>query len=185
MTRFKRYFVAAVACLMLAAALAMFGTLDARAQPGPPTLLVRVVNPASEPVPVRNIDDFAAKNAFSTTISVTMPEGSQGCPSARLSAPTGRRFVIEHVSARASLPQGQHLELISLVVNVANPAGVPAGQVNQFKELVPHETASGRFVASQDLRAYADEISISCLRSDSAGDAMARLIVSGYLADVP
>lgn len=185
MTRFKGYFVATVGCLMLAAALTVFDTLDVRAQGGPPALDVKVVNAASEPVPVRNIDDFAAKNAFSTEINVTMSDFNSFCPSSSLEAPTGKRFVIEHVAARARLPVGQRLEAISVVVRVANPPGVPTGQINQFKELVPHETVPGSFVASQDLRVYADRIGIACLRSESVGDATAGLSISGYLADVP
>jgi hypothetical protein len=185
MIRFKGYLAATLGCLMLTAVLAVFDRIDVRAQGGPPTRKVRVVNAESEPVPVRNIDDFAAKNAFSTEIGVTMEDGGSFCPASPLEAPAGKRFVIEHVSAHASLPVGQQLEDISLALVLANPPGVPSGQVNQFKELVPYQTAPGKFVSSQDLRTYADVIGISCLRSSAVGAAIARLSISGYLVDVP
>src|SRR5215210_5150461 len=78
---------------------------------------VQVSNPATNPVPVRDVDE-EARQPFQELRLVEFGETDNNADTLFNPIPPGKRLVIEHVSAIASLPPGQKMVCgISVKVN--------------------------------------------------------------------
>ena len=66
---------------------------------------VRLPNTEADPLPVKIAASGPARKPFQSRVVVTIPAGS-GVASAQLFIPSGKRMIIENVSAVARVPQG-------------------------------------------------------------------------------
>lgn len=180
---------------------------EGKSDAAPPTANVKVVNTASEPVPiagtvnlanpgtsplpVRDVD-HPARNPFQKQIDAHItPLSYWTQESVPITIPPGKRFVMEHVSAKAIVPIGQKLHMT--VVTRFNDA-----LTSQALIAVPQGTTASLgnkdvFTASQLLKAYAggnnavpdEAIVVYAERDGEFGDALISFSLSGYFIDVP
>lgn len=150
-----------------------------RTRPGPQD--VSVVNPTSNPVPVRDVDN-AARQPFQTDIFCGF-NGSDSC-SGTITVPSGKELVIEFVSIDLSTDSGVMSYSASLEVQqgccVENYSFPLALQIDTG--------TAAEFVGVHQTRLYADpsgRVGLSCKQSrpSSLGGCIAT--ISGYLVDVP
>ena len=123
--------------------------------------------------------DDAFRQTFQKQVTINVPDRSFG-GNAALPVPSGKRAVIEHVSA-SGIDQGGHfLRYAVLTVKVENNVW---NQVQHFLVSQRQEDTLGFFNASQPLRAYSDPgttIVVEVQRAQNTGTASVGFTVSGY-----
>lgn len=147
---------------------------------------VRATNPATAPVWVRDVD--GARQPFQAQYDFEINEGSYGWGGlAALTVPARKRLVLEYVSFRLTIPQGQ------------NPQDGPTIEVTNGGKFVQYwlepPTYAGTlggstyvYVSSQPVTLYGDPgttIGVGAGRSALTGTARVRVSLSGYLVNVP
>ena len=141
---------------------------------------VRVVNTASEPVPIFDVDN-RARHPFQEKLVKVLSSGEANGGSS-LIVPAGKRLEIEHVSADANAPPGQGLWL-SIVTTIGGNA-----DFREFNLVVHPSGISNVRLVSQPLRAFANPgtlVTGSIKRLDTTGQAVVSFTISGYLVDIP
>ncbi len=169
MQRFKYSMLAAAGLLILALVLTAIGPKRVMAALGY--------------TPVRDVDN-PASNPHGDGIADTITSGITTQVFFR-AVPAGKRFVIEHVTATASVPNGQtgfiFIDTRSGGINVR--LVIPVNQ--QFADSV--FPGSDLLVTGQAVRFYADPgtfPSISFRRSSSSGSASFQAFISGYYVNL-
>ena len=89
-------------------------------------------------------------NPVAFTVSCTIPSGQTTC-NAQVSLPAGKRFVLEHVSAKAHAPSGH---TVQLQVGTSSPH-LPGGTIAAKHFVVLNSANDRTSFASQPLRMYA------------------------------
>jgi hypothetical protein len=145
---------------------------------------VRVVNTASRPANVRDVDDFARQPFQKEIIANLVPGADEVQEFVPITIPPGKRFVMEHASATGFVPAGQKLRMF--VVTRLNSeltshalVATPQGAFEGGRDV---------FTASQPIRLYAgtdDFIKVVAERNSTAVNGFVFFSVSGYLVDVP
>ena len=152
---------------------------------GPPaTFSVTVVNPTTQPVPIRDVDNPAFEPLAFTLCGPSNPAGP--CPSSSFRIPSmtpaGQpvvRFVLEYVSGSCAIGTGSFFEQVAVVTSVnATPAVYQVTPV-----LAGANGTLTEFTISQQLRGYADPDSDVRLQLASRGPGLTQCdeMVSGYL----
>ena len=146
-------------------------------------LNVNVINPSSAPVPVRDVDN--GMQPFQEERNISVSSGSGGGSDVVVAVPSGKRLVIESVTARVNLAQGD-TPALELVVR----AGPPHEHEHYILVSFQGQAGDGRvlYVGTHDLRAYADpetNVRVQFGRSNADSPASASVTVSGYFVDVP
>lgn len=141
---------------------------------------VRVTNPSSDPVLVRDINNPALE-PFHTTILADADDGS-AVGREHLSIPTGKLLVVENVSAVVSLPIGQKVIRLGVKTEIPHMGLVEHFIPSQFQGT---QTADRDiFIAGQPMRLYADpQLNVAFERDSFDGHASAQFAISGYLVD--
>lgn len=142
---------------------------------------VLVINPSSQPLPVRDVDN-PARQPFQKEILVNLDPGSDTGEDDVVTVPPGKRLVVEHASATGFVPVGQKLRVFVLsrfnsqLTSVALVA-TPQGTIDNGRDV---------FVASDQVRLYAgsgDFVRAVARRNDSAANGFVFFSVAGYLMD--
>jgi hypothetical protein len=148
----------------------------------PPPGDVNVVNPATSPVLVRDVDR-PTEQPYQDTAEITIPFDETGGTGALNPVPAGKRLVVEYATARANLPAGQ-MAKVTLVV----------GMIRYELPFIPQGTfgfspALRTFLAgSEPVRLYVnagETLSVATERSTGDGAAFVRVSISGHLVNVP
>ena len=144
-----------------------------------------VRNPATIPVWVRDVD--SARQPLQAQYDFEINEGSYGWAGlTALTVPAGKRLVLEYVSFRLTIPQGQNPQ-DGLTIEVTN-----GGKLVQYWLVPP--TYSGTlgntyvYVSSEPVTLYGDPgttVGVGASRSALTGTARVRVSLSGYLVNVP
>jgi hypothetical protein len=142
----------------------------------PQPVLTEVINPAADPVPVRDAGllvepvrlQFAAQAAGGNFLTTNVH-----------TVPAGKRLIIEDLSAKATV---QPLEAAEVTLRI--------GSFERFVPLLPAGVIVNRMkhVAGEQVRLVADEgevIYFQCLRSGADGEHRLEAGLSGYLVEVP
>jgi hypothetical protein len=155
---------------------------------------VTIANPASLPLPVRNVD-VAARQPFSRTLALNAQIGSlvgastgQHLP---YTVPPGKRLIIEDVGAQVLVPVGQKAQV---VLEVQNPA--PAGTFRTVRPLtIAFQLTSALGIPAQDVFVAGEPVRMAVnageilraffQRSAPTGSGVVEVYVHGYLVDVP
>jgi hypothetical protein len=171
--------------LLLRAVQAGPATLQAQSRPSPtPTPAptpqeVNVVNPATSPVPTRDVDN-AARQPFQAFLLCGF--NGIGFCSDTFTVPAGKRLVIEFMSGTQALPTSE--KAIWVQINVQNSGTSVA---HQFPlTLTSDDGVNASFVGAHQTRLYADPsttVEMDCLESGMSQGACGASI-SGYLIDV-
>ena len=141
---------------------------------------VTIVNTASEPVPMFDVDNPARHPFQETLVKILSPGEANGGSS--LTVPAGKRLVIEYVSGEANATPGQGLWL-SIITTIGGGA-----DYREFNLVVHPSGISNVQIVSQPLRAFANPgtlVTGSIKRSDVTGQVLVSFTISGYLVDVP
>lgn len=147
----------------------------------PPPSNVNVINPATSPVLVRDVDRPAAQ-PYQDTVRVPIPNGEISGSGALNPVPTGKRLVIEYASAQATL-LGNQLADVTLVngdVRYHLPM-IPQGFFGHFNNLPV-------LVASEPVRLYIDSgesLGVEVRRTGDLQSVSISVSISGHLANVP
>lgn len=145
---------------------------------GVPT--VSVGNNGANPVLVRNVDRPEAQ-PFQYQAVVTLEDGFGG-GSAVIPIPVGKLLVIEHVSARGSVPSGQGVGAISISTRIF-PDNT---NYEHFLQYSKEDLGSfgTQYQVSQQLRLYADgSTTARVIRGPADGAVTFVFVVSGYLVN--
>jgi len=151
---------------------------------------VGINNAGTSPVPVRDMDNAARRVPFQTSLFALLPNGgatADGTLDLSAALPSGKGFVIEHLSAQVVMPTGQK----ALLFVGANKAGGFSVGFNHGFLLEPQGTINGLedfLVASTPLHAFVDSsmslaASLTRLASSNSGEGSVDVFVSGYLVD--
>jgi hypothetical protein len=149
---------------------------------------VGINNAATNPVPVRDMDNAARRVPFQTHVFASLTNGAEngtGTLDLSLELTSGKGFVIEHLSASGVMPTGQKASLLV----VAGPL-ISTAFRHRFV-LEPQGTDSNgndHFVASTPFHAFVDSsmslaASIDRLATSNSGQGDVTVFVSGYLVD--
>ena len=161
---------------------------------------VKVATTQSDPLAVKVVGG-AVRRPFQAGVNLDSPAGANA-GFARLTIPSGKRLVIENVSAVTFGPQGQGM-LINFQTAMQDIVGdTDAGGPFENHDLVL--TSQGIFnglerrTASQKVLVFADEsiqtsngpaggidVTVNLSRGGSNGSAGARVTFSGYVEDLP
>jgi len=169
------------ASLALAAVSILFvGLAGAAPTQGPQAVIVQ--NPATSPVPTRDVDE-RDREYFSTNIQVDCPNQFD-CHTNFVEIPPARRAVVEWISCQATVPTGS-----AVWMAVGRPPAVG------YLSLTSLFTSSGTdtFSGSQSMKLYLDHndlstgptrafVSINVFPFTSTASS-AHCVVSGYLTD--
>ena len=121
------------------------------------------------------------KEPFQQEVTIKFPAGQREAFGS-VSIPGGKRLVIEHVSARLTLPAGQKI-FESRITTLQN-AGGAEGYHYLSTNAEGSYSGSDFFSISQSLRLYtAGYAKFSFFRSDTAQTGLVNATVSGYLVD--
>lgn len=146
---------------------------------GSPT--VQVGNLATNPVLIRDVDRPTAQ-PFQQNIDVTTPLQGFGDATGNITVPQGKLMVIEQVSGRLHVPEGQTPE-----VSIQNTLAPVTEMSFHYLSAARQEGAPNTrmYVKSQQVRIYLDGPSAIRLirQGDPYGDLSARFVISGYLVD--
>jgi hypothetical protein len=141
----------------------------------------RKANKGQKCTPVCDVDN-PARQPFQAAVQIDMPAGTGG-QNGFVTVPTGKRLVMEYASGEAFMPTGQKC-LFSVITTIG---GASTGTRHYLESnAVGKFGAPDYFQAGQVVRLYADPGTTVMLRADrdiAAGDATARLSISGYLVD--
>jgi hypothetical protein len=151
-----------------------------RPSPSPSPQDVNVVNPISNPVSVRDVDN-PVRRRFQAQLSCSF-NGSNNC-SAQITVPDGKELIIEFVFIAELLNTSQ----------MAYPARLDVGQggtIGGYTFPVPlqiDDGANAYFVGVHQTRLYADPSNIVRLNCFQVGTSfgVCEAEISGYLVDVP
>jgi hypothetical protein len=143
---------------------------------GSPT--VTVGNTNANPVPVVAIPP----SPFQEEVILVFNSGDSGAFQP-FQVPAGKRLVIEHVSARAALTEGQQLTETSIeTLQVGGGSVIKHYFVASFQASVPG--VADYYAISQQTRLYAvGGVQVRAFRSNTTGTAQMNISVSGYLVD--
>ena len=142
------------------------------------TSAVHVVNESDSPVLARDVDE-PARHPFQRGLVLDFPAG-QGTASAEFTVPANKRLVIEYVSARISLTEG-NLHWFS----VRTAAGDSTG--THFFAPMSIPNLPGFYTISQQTRLYAgpgSTVTIEARRTINFSADSGSAGISGYLVDV-
>jgi hypothetical protein len=141
-----------------------------------------IVNPATSPLLVRDID--AGRSPYEIRLTMTIDDGSTQSQTG-FDVPSGKRLVIEHVSARVQGPAGEkYYAQLQTHVYENNPTALVNNLVLNYQG-----TFSGvdLFTASDSLKTYAEysvpQTLFIVTRTDAIGSSFAEADISGYLVD--
>jgi hypothetical protein len=170
------FLMAGVAVLVVAASFA--GIAQATADTMKP-LLVQIVNDATHPVPVRDVEQ-TGRQGFRAPVGCRADPGIGFC-SETLSIPDGKLLVIETISVSVRVPVGQQPNA---------EIGVGDG-VHFLTFVLPLQKIvtglpNDEYSALAAVRLYVapgEQILLTAYRSPSAGSAVALMKLSGYLVD--
>ena len=143
-----------------------------------PTTAVTIQNTPS----VKSADNPAFQ-PFSAVNSKT-----SGLPGDHISfdVPTGKRLVIEYVSAQARLPNGQNAIFSVIVFN--SDSTFSSFRLPRAAEGTD-ESGDAIFTVGQSLRLYSsartESVEVVFERNNSAGQMLLEASISGYLVDIP
>jgi hypothetical protein len=138
------------------------------------------------PLPVTNVDE-PLRTPYQVDIDCTGAFG--GCP-ANYSVPTGKRLVIQHISARVRVAQGSQPEVV--LFSGFETAGNIAVQVELKTEALSEGGGNATSIVSQPVVAYAEGAINNKLQLSSwsggtlspAGNVALSGTITGYLIDV-
>jgi hypothetical protein len=191
MYKLKNSLVALIGLLLLIGLIATFTSNRTQGQGnsanGPPPLDVNVVNTPSvnvindttKPVPVRDVDN--GQQPFQRRLTLTVDAGSAGS-SGTIPVPSGKRWIIETVTARADLEPGDTPNRLEITTGFLIDLSISVSK--QGVSLDGKEA----YVGTHYMRAYANpasNVSVLFTRSNTTGGALAVIVISGYLVDVP
>ena len=145
---------------------------------GTPT--VTVGNSLTSPVQVHNVND--ATTPFEERLVFNIDPGNQQNHGS-FAVPTGKRLVIEHISANTTGPSGQKF-IAGLTTEVTGGGGLN-WLVLQFQGTFPLGTGPvDVFTLSQSMHVYTESPPIFIVtRTDITGSATADATISGYLVN--
>lgn len=184
MKNLKNFVLPAIALLVLVGSLVMSGSFRSQAASSEKDVIV--VNSSADPVLVRDID-VRARQPFQEGFTLDVPN-SLFAAEAPFTVPTGKRLVVEYVSARGFVGSGQRLRfsIRTFLTGATEIHYLVAEQ--QGTEFPLFGDLIDIFVTSEQTRLYADA-GTSFVRADrtgpAAGPAEASFTISGYLVDVP
>ena len=139
---------------------------------------VGISNTTANPVLVRSVND-AVGQIFQKQMQINMTVGEFG-KNASFFVPTGKRLVIEHVSAAGFDDGDQHLRFeVDTNVN---------GEFASHFLVTERQGGQPFFRVSQQLRVYADsgtQVQVVVLRPTNTTTAIAAMTISGYYVDQP
>ena len=150
-----------------------------RTKPGPQD--VNVINPTSNPIPVRDVDN-AVRQPFQSHIQCSL-DGGNACDGT-MTAPSGKELVIEFVSIALFADSGA----------MAYPPrlAVPQGGSQEFYFFpLPQQIDDGSevvFAGVHQTRLYATPsgaVQLHCALSRSVSLGACDVTISGYLVDLP
>jgi hypothetical protein len=147
------------------------------------TLLAGVTVPANaQSVPVKVVN---AKDAVQLFFVVDEADGELSKQSTTFTVPAGKRFVVEHISALARMPENQRPAEVGFNTTVN---GKTAGNILLLVEQSSGGATAHTFVANHMVQIYADPgttIQVSFLRNFSSGGATLFVTMNGYLVPIP
>src|SRR5829696_3151044 len=187
MKKFKKFLLGSAGLVLVAGALSLAHP-NVRRAVAEEFKDVRIINTQEQPALTRDVD-HPAREPFQTKIIVGFPpDAQQG--TGQITFPSGKRFVMEHASAEATLAsqseQKMYMHVGSRLNNIVTTHALLPTHQGTFQILTsccgfqPHDV----FSASQPLRLYGDEVSVFVSRNVS-GPGSVSFSVSGYLVDVP
>lgn len=141
---------------------------------GTPTVKVDL---GSNPLPVRNVNDAA--DVFQTSVQMTIPDNNCCGPVGEFTIPSGKRLVIEDVSAVAHINN----EIATIHVTTTAAGNTVDHSVVGMQTGANQEAAAGRVT-----RLYADAgttVSVSAHRFGLSGPATFTVSLSGYYVPMP
>jgi hypothetical protein len=155
------------------------------ASAGPPTnFSVTVVNPTTQPVPIRDVDNpafqpFVFNLCGPPSLAGPCPSNSFTIPSVTVTGQPVRRFVLEYMSGGCGLGTGSFFDRIAVVTS-ANGGSASYQVIPIFAGTNGPLTV---FSFAQQLRGYADPATDARLELASTGVGIAQcdVTVSGYL----
>jgi len=141
---------------------------------------VTVGNSVTSPVQVHNVND--ATTPFEGRLVFNIDPGNQQNHGS-FTVPTGKRLVIEHISANTTGPSGQKF-IAGLTSEVTGGGGL-TWLVLQFQGTFPLSTGPvDVFTLSQSMRVYTESPPVFIVtRTDITGSATADATISGYLVN--
>lgn len=160
---------------------------------GAPNALTTVAHDATltgegTPVsPLSVLQSQALIEPIGANISVSIPSGSTNASATIYTVPTGKRLVIEHVSATCAMPAGQSVSTFEILAKpTANSIAVGLRLVPVFSG---DFSGFRLFNASTPMKLYghsATLINVTAGRGgDTAGEATCAFNISGFLVDLP
>jgi hypothetical protein len=185
----KKSVITLAGMLALVGLVSVFTPLRSRGQGSsgnnPPAQSVTVVNTPDAPVPVRDVDK-QNRQPVSATVLISLQEGELFAENDLYQVPVGKLLVIEYVTARVRLQQGQSMEnfgFSSSFESVAGPVFLQWTDMNS--------TGTETFFASQSVKVYADrsldsgDMEAFIERDSNTGTGQVVMTIFGYLVDVP
>jgi len=186
MKKTTAFLLAATGFTALVAALVI--SVVPEAQAPPPSQPVRVTNTIAQPVPTAAQGTTLTRDAdnpgrlpFYDGCVLTLTGTFHNCS---VAVPSGKRLVIEHVSAQTLLPVGQRLLQIIVFTTLADSG------TRTFFGATLQATQGGRdfFITSQQTRLYSDPgasaVTLEVYRDTVGGVGSADISIFGYLVDI-
>ena len=186
MFKIKQSLVAFTGLTALVILIALLTALSGRGQGSsnnaPPPSNINVINPATNPVLVRDLDR-PTEQPYRDTVAITMSFDDTGSTGGLDPVPAGKRLVVEYATAHANIPFGEMAQ-VALVV----------GTIRYDLPFIPQGTfgfppAVRTFLAgSEPMRLYVnagEAVSVATERSSGDGAAFVRVSISGHLVNVP
>jgi hypothetical protein len=166
MNRSKTYLLIAAGAAILAASFAFLG-------------LVKVPGPPVESSPVCTVPE----EPFQKQVTISFTAGRlEGFGSFQV--PSGKRLVVEHVSARVALPNGQRI-IESRIETLQAGGGAMARHYLTAHVEGSRPGAGDYFSVSQDMRLYAvGAVRFGFFRTSDSNVGLVNATVSGYLVDL-
>jgi hypothetical protein len=167
-------------------AVVSFSPLTASAQL---TIPVIVQNTPAHPVPTRD-NDRASRQPFYTRLEVpAFANPDAGSFSNTSTVPSGKRLIIEYVSASISVDPSQTVLLVSVI---AGPVSTPSGAHVLTTTKQGTSGSQAHFIASAPVRLYVDPgVTVRCeaVRGDvlsiTENSVGGPCFISGHFEDVP
>ena len=194
MHSFKNYALAATGVIALALSITLVTTKRAGAQQTEAIGRAPVVTPAAKPVspveitntplPVLDIDN-ARQPYQSGNWLVQASNGQLFANTSILTVPSGKRLVIEHVTAEGSSPNGR---IISASVRTTVSVWVEDHQLVLTDQGVSANNGNFYQATSQPMKFYADpgtSVVVSFERNDNRNKTSMTFQLSGYYIDLP
>jgi hypothetical protein len=175
----KSYAATAAGLGLLALTLTLTPVREVAAQMKP--ILAEIVNTIENPVLVKDVDN--GQQPWQGTRVVDVLSGSQASLQTVVTVPTGKRLVIESVSARVVVSTIDSISTLNFFTRTGNNNGFHEIQVSRQSDL------TGRlvFAGTHAYRAYADAdtvVQVQFERSDITNEAIAYITLVGYLVNV-